>query len=92
MEVPSSALVWQALPVEEQCAQNEVIECVYKILRAQFTPDEQHVFLSLSQKQATQNELAKELKCSQAKISMMFKFVRIRLYYELNQAGFAEMP
>lgn len=92
MEVPFSATVWQAPPVEDQCVQNEVLDCVYKILRTQFTPEEQHVFLSLSQKQATQNELAKELKCSQAKISMMFKFVRIRLYYELNQAGFAEMP
>jgi len=92
MEVPASAMAWQALPVEDQCVQNEVIECVYKILRTQFTPEEQRVFLSLSQKQATQNELAKELHCSQAKISMMFKFVRIRLYYELNKAGFAEMP
>lgn len=92
MEVPASSVVWQAPPVEDQCIQSEVLACVYKILRTQFTADEQHVFLALSQKQATQIELAQELNCSQAKISMMFKFVRIRLFYELNQAGFTEMP
>ena len=55
-----------------------------------FRPD--LVFLALAQKQATQNELAQQMGCSQAKISMMFKFIRIRLFYELNQAGFTEMP
>ena len=91
MEVPVSSVVWQAPPVEDQCIQSEILACVYKILRTQFNATEQHVFLALSQKQATQNELARELNCSQAKISMLYKFVRIRLYYELTNAGFTEM-
>lgn len=92
MEIPSSAIVWQALPVEDQCARNEVLEYVYKLLRTQFTADEQEVFLSLARKQATQNELAGKMGCSQAKISMMYKFVRIRIFYELQKAGFTDMP
>lgn len=92
MEIPESSVVWQAPAVEDQCVRNEVLQYVYKLLRTRFTPEEQHVFLALSQKQATQNELAQEMNCSQAKISMMFKFIRIRLYYELNEAGFTEMP
>ena len=92
MEVPISSIACQAPPVEDQCMQNEVLNCAYKILRTQFTPEEQQVFLALAQKQATQNELAQQMGCSQAKISMMFKFIRIRLFYELNQAGFTEMP
>lgn len=92
MEIPLPAAAWQAAPVEEQCVRNEVLAYVDQLLSAQFTPTEQRVFLSLARKQATQNELARELNCSQAKISMMYKFVRIRIYYELQRAGFTEMP
>jgi len=92
MKIPLSSAAWQAAPVEEQCVRNEVLAYVYEILRTKFTPQEQNVFLALSQKQKTQNELASEMNCSQAKISMMFKFVRIQLLYELNLAGFTEIP
>lgn len=92
MEIPMSSIAWQELPVEEQCVRNEVLDYVYDLLKKQFTPEEQRVFLALARKQATQNELAREMKCSQAKISMMYKFVRIRILYELQEAGFAEMP
>lgn len=92
MEVPMTSIAWQAPPVEDQCMRKEVVDCVYKILKERFTPDEQRIFLALAKDQATQNELAKEMNCSQAKISMAYKLVRIRLFYELNQAGFTEMP
>ena len=92
MEIPLSSIVWQATPVEEQCAKNEILDYVYDLLRNKFTPEERDVFLSLARKQETQNELAKKLGCSQAKVSMMYKFVRIRIFYELQEAGFTDMP
>lgn len=90
MEIESSLGAAQPLPVEDQCSQNEVLGYVYKLLQTLFTKEEQHIFLALAQKNATQLELAKEMGCSQAKISMMYKFVRVRLQYELKKAGFSD--
>lgn len=89
MQIPSQTLAHSGPLVEELCEQREVLDAVHMLLRKQFTPEERKVFLALSQSIATQNELAKELGCSQAKISMMYKFIKIRLNYELRQMGFS---
>lgn len=90
MEIKSSALGHTGPLVEDHCIQREEIDLVHKLLHELFSEEEQRIFLDLSQGMATQVELAKELKCSQAKISMTYRFVKIRLNYELQKAGYSQ--
>ena len=76
--------------VEEHCIQKEEVGVVFALLQNLFSEEERKIFLDLSQGYATQVELAKELKCSQAKISMTYRFVKIRLNYELQRLGYAQ--
>lgn len=88
MEITSSALGHTGPLVEDCCIQREEIDLVHTLLQQLFSEEERRIFLDLSQGLATQVELAKELKCSQAKISMTYRFVKIRLNYELQKAGY----
>lgn len=92
MEIPPTALAWQDAPVEEQCIRRETVKFVYSLLDNLFSSNEKYIFLALSQKLATQLELSKELGCSQAKISTTYKGVRTRLFYELQEAGYTDIP
>lgn len=74
--------------VEDHCIQKEEVELVLALLKRMFSKEEQRIFLDLSQGYATQVELAKELECSQAKISMTYRLVKIRLNYELQRLGY----
>lgn len=88
MDIKSSPLAHTAPLVEDHCIQKEEIDLVHRLLNELFSKEERRIFLDLSQGLATQVELAKELKCSQAKISMNYRFVKIRLNYELQKAGY----
>ena len=68
--------------------QKEEVELALALLKRMFSKEEQRIFLDLSQGYATQVELAKELECSQAKISMTYRLVKIRLNYELQRLGY----
>lgn len=82
----------QENPVEHLCIRKEAVDRVREILRKHFTPDEEYIFYSLALKWATQKELACEMKCSQANISYKYKRIRDRLFGELRDGGFDEMP
>lgn len=88
--VESSPLGHTGPLVEEHCIQKETVSVVFALLQQMFSEEERKIFLDLSQGYATQVELAKELKCSQAKISMTYRFVKIRLNYELQRLGYAQ--
>lgn len=88
MEVKPSSLCHPGPLVEDHCIQREEIDLVHALLEELFSEEERRIFLDLSQGLATQVELAKELNCSQAKISMTYRFVKIRLHYELKKAGY----
>lgn len=88
MVVPESEFAHPGLPIEELLYQQEIVEYVHKLLHELFTEEDRKVFLALAQGLRTQKELATELGCSQAKISMTYSFMRIQLNYELRQAGY----
>jgi len=90
MNIKSSELGHSGPLVEDHCIQKEEIDLVHKLLHQLFSEEEQRIFLDLSQGMATQVELANKLKCSQAKISMTYRFVKIRLNYELQKAGYSQ--
>lgn len=73
--------------VEEQVLQKELIDLIYELL-LNFNPNLRHIFLTLVFKTKTQKELAKELKCSQGKISMDYKLVRSALRFDLMKLGY----
>lgn len=80
----------QDLSMDEICHQKDILDFIYFILRTKFTEQDRYVFLSLVQREKTQNELSKEFGCSQAKISMIYTFTRISLHYELKKAGYLD--
>ena len=90
MEVIPSPLGHGGPLLEDHCIQREEVSLVHTLLQDLFSEEDQQIFLSLSQGLVTQKELAAELGCSQAKISMTYRFVKIRLNYELKQAGYSQ--
>lgn len=90
MVISETELANPSLPTDELLYRKEMVEYVHKLLTKLFDEGDRKIFLALSQKLKTQKELAAELGCSQAKISMTYTFMRIQLNYELRQAGFEE--
>lgn len=74
--------------VEDTCIKNDLIALIHRILDKSFTPEEKTIFLSLSGRYKTQNELANELHCSQSKVSMTYNFAKIKLQQKLLELGY----
>jgi len=90
-EVSEEASASQSPPVEDQVILKDAIELVRKLLNTLFTEQERRIVLALGYEHLTQNEVAKELGCSQAKVSMTYKLARVRLNYELSKNGYADL-
>lgn len=75
------------LSIEDQILQKELKDVVYRLLR-NYKRREQYIFLSLVYKLKSQVELAKELNCSQAKISTDYNRIRRSLQNDLQEIGY----
>lgn len=90
IEIPENAANPDSGNAEETFFRREVIEEIDRLLRTKFSEMEQTIFYALSGQNMTQVQLSKKLRCSQGKISMMYKFIRIKLQYELKRLGYIE--
>ena len=75
------------LSIEDQILQKELKDVVYRLLR-NYKKREQYIFLSLVYKLKSQVELAKELNCSQAKISTDYNRIWQFLQNDLQEMGY----
>lgn len=88
LEIPKSAANPDSGNAEETFFRKEIIAEIQKLLETRFSDMERTVFNELASQNMTQIELAKQLSCSQGKISMMYKFIRIKLQCELRRMGY----
>lgn len=75
-------------PVEKKIEGREILAAISQLLEG-YAKKSQYIFLNLALKIKTQQELAKELDCSQANISMQYKIIKCTLCYDLTRMGFS---
>lgn len=90
MEVPENAANPDTVNAEETFFRKEILVEIQKLLNTKFSDMERIIFNELSNQTSTQVQLAKRLHCSQGKVSMMYKFIRIKLQFELRRLGYIE--
>lgn len=73
--------------VEDNVVKKDEVARAIRLVQRNFPPEATHIFVSLSLKLRTQVELAAELDCSQAKISLTYNKIKKFLRNVLSQEG-----